>query len=1440
VKKLQDSLAEKDTIISDLRNEVNEKQETIDNQALEYQDADNARYEYELQVQNLQLSYNSACMELSRLKKLAEEHQETMRSKLLDVDAQRQEEFEGLKAHYDSILERKELALSSIKEEVANLREENQSLIELESHSTSMLKETTAELEKLKEASSLADKEHQAIVHALRTVQHELEEQQIRANADSAEYRAKSERAQEMLTQVIASLQQDIKDTIANLQQDIKETVSSLHKDISDKKASIESLLCQISDLEAKLVCVTQDAKRSKEGLTEEANKTKEAHEIIESLRRLTAEKDAEITSISANFDALYADYCGMREESQRTNESLKNQLCSAQSKYADEIEEIRVSQAKEREELSRNLDEAQETITNCRNQLNSMQQLLEQRKESIETLQNKEFEMDSLLKEKQGEISKLHNVVESLQTSLNEQSIKNQNYKEEIDTIKQALHKSEKNLELQTRNLEEEASERDNEMRILYNDLTKTCVELKLNIEATSSSSSKLERSRDIIRCLKEAVKDQQSNAAAGLELANSRERAVSRLERTLSSKERDIQSLHKEVEKYKSLNTDLKNQQFLIKSHSTELEIKINSMESELAKVTHARKISDELNNGLQKKNIELDNRVHTLSCELESLRKDMLNAEITINEYEVKFAIIGVATEQLSEQVRLNQHLQSDFDDVSRELENMVHQNEIHETEIESLRNELNQSKALEASIRSRLVEVEKSLHQKTLETNNLMNENESLLNDNSSLTSTITNQMQLIEELKSDLKSVENKIVEERSKYESSYESQKRIATILEKHLSAKSEEVCRIRKAKDEEVSKLKSALEAKSSEIQSCTKKIEELEKSFAQVCKENETIQSLRRETEETANDAITMLEEKDSRIEELLKKLETVESSNEKVRQQLVEEQSIVKELRNLREHLTTKNDQNEKNQETLKRVVQTKSAEISALQGQIVQLKAKLSTSHDSIQEYRQTLEEERQKHSELLRELEDSYSDVKARLFGAEKLNLIHDKECARLLDDIESKFNEISQLTSKVETLESINAETLSRNNELQASLATQKEIIEFLENEIALQRAESTSKDDRISSPALQHLKEEISMLKSKLEDKDTELEILDDESKDALAKLSELESKLDASEEEVHLLCEAIEEKEREINELHETIAQLREEKSEALSLLSNLKDGAKNCRQEENVASSDASRQSLSPSAAEIMSKHNELLDNLEKMKYAIHDAISPSKSDVTESFNSTSSSIEMLQKELEEKNSLLETLSEKVQTLMRGVEETEKALHTKETFVNELNITCQQLQTEKAELKIKMKNLMAYIKQLEDVLSHEVKHRREVENSLFSAQKENKILTLENHTKSEELASANKQLKQKEQKVAEQMTVARNLARQLQTTKQKIIALKQHLQQEGLLKDGNLPPAPLNSHAVRNVNHGNSQNQIPDINATMSYDSINWSISEDDNST
>eukprot|EP00554_Chaetoceros_debilis_P012943 CAMPEP_0194117642 /NCGR_PEP_ID=MMETSP0150-20130528/32199_1 /TAXON_ID=122233 /ORGANISM="Chaetoceros debilis, Strain MM31A-1" /LENGTH=130 /DNA_ID=CAMNT_0038808755 /DNA_START=33 /DNA_END=422 /DNA_ORIENTATION=+ len=104
---------------------------------------------------------------------------------------------------------------------------------------------------------------------------------------------------------------------------------------------------------------------------------------------------------------------------------------------------------------------------------------------------------------------------------------------------------------------------------------------------------------------------------------------------------------------------------------------------------------------------------------------------------------------------------------------------------------------------------------------------------------------------------------------------------------------------------------------------------------------------------------------------------------------------------------------------------------------------------------------------------------------------------------------------------------------------------------------------------------------------------------------------------------------------------------------------------------------------------------------------------------------------------------------------------------------------------------ELKKKLSSRKAYVGQLEEALSHEVKHRREIESLLTTAQRDKKSLASDYDSKINELASAQEEIEMKSHAVQEQRNVARQLAKQLHTTKQKIFALKSHLQSEGLLK-------------------------------------------------
>jgi len=335
---------------------------------------------------------------------------------------------------------------------------------------------------------------------------------------------------------------------------------------------------------------------------------------------------------------------------------------------------------------------------------------------------------------------------------------------------------------------------------------------------------------------------------------------------------------------------------------------------------------------------------------------------------------------------------------------------------------------------------------------------------------------------------------------------------------------------------------------------------------------------------------------------------------------------------------------------------------------------------------------------------------------------------------------------------------------------------------------------------------------------------------------------LSKIELRLQSSEEEVQLLCEAIDGKEKEIKDLHEEMSHVRKEKSEALTLLSEVQgrqneyDQTKGAEEmplecvyeddDDEGISLGLSRPSLSPTSLEIVTKHSELLDDLVRMKSAIHNAISPSRSFQDESISiaeSTTPIVSLLQEEINMKNRTLSSMEEQIDDLMDDVSKAREALGEKEKYVEELTTSLCAQEEQKMELRKKLKSRKTYIKQLEAALSYEVKHRREMEDSLNSAQKERRTLATDYKSKSEELASAHKEIEKKSHAVKEQMETARQMARQLQTTKQKIFALKSHLQKEGLLRDGSLQ-TPVDSVPSR-------------TNSALSNDSLNWSVSDEE---
>ena len=1513
----KESIAEKEAHISKLQKEINSLE-------LGQQVSQSAKEEVEIELNSLVAKHTLLKKEMQESSEQAKAQLEDLRGTHMKSQTDWQRKMNSLKLNNLAASKDAEHIAALLKEEVAWLEVSRKDLVEQEEITKSTLEETRTQLQQLQQLHSATKMEQQKLVQTMESVSKklhlQLEDRTRKTKSNAFEHRVQLENLEKMLADNVA---------------DNEIAIAKLTKLWEEKSAAFDSLTIsyEVSISESK--STSEQNSNLMHRLQQEMKNLQESEDSVATLKASIAGREKEMVVLKGEVLCLSEDlsfetreFKSFKEKSEMMEISLKEEFEVAQSTLEDSLME-------ERLELSLRLDEAHKSISQCRKQLKDAKDVLGKRETYIEEMNEKvaqkEDTISTLTCLKESEVSKLKDLLLSLQKELEGKIVENKRRSEEHLSLQESVESSKhncSNLESALQNARREVASMTDDIKGLLADLVRACKSLKLKNDAIGADPS-IDEATEMIRCLREAVKSEHSNAVAGLELANSREKAVSRLERTLNAKERDIQSLHRDVDKFKASITDTKNRQLLTKSRNSELEIKMKSIESEKASIQQKWFVSDELAGCLRQEKAEFEIQVSRSASELQELRSVLSVAQTTVSEYELKLMVLGEAKEQASEQVILIKSLRADLEDVATEMEYMMQQNESLEKQVEFLQKKLHLSESDANSVHAKCVLLEKELVEKESEIWNLESRNSALYDENVSLLETIDGYDEDISDLNQGLASVEDRIVVERSNFEAQIRSQKRIATILEKHLSTRSEELNSLRQTSASDSSKLGRELKERISaadtlrsdlnEIHSKLalaseekKIIEEMQKKseanadgaintlrseladvqsklilasedkeriensrkqteaatislrseLAEVhskldlaSKDKERIENLQKETETAANDAIILLEQKDYRIADLLNRIGELESSKSAMVSTLAEKETIL-------DGLSSADSKSLVEINRFKTIIKAKTKEIIQLNDKIGALNRAVTTSHNRIERCENQRNDEKEKYQEQVNEVENAYQDAKARLYGCEKLATIHDKECTRLLNDIESKSEQIHSLTQKVESLEANQEELYSNTNELEGCLATQRDIISTLEEELLEKSNEiSAFEEDEEATHFgdIEELKECVKNLEGQLEDRETELELLLDNNKDISGKLAEAKFKLDASEEEVQLLCESIEEKERVINQFYEAIERVKVEKAEAVSLLSDMQIRGQQQDQDHSKSplhylhdaddgiSLGISRPSLSPTASEIIHKHSELLNDLVKMKSAIHDAMSPSKSlnDSSSSIDGSISIVKLLQQELDEKNLLLCNMGQQVDYLMHDIKDAKTALSGKEDSVQELTISLQQLEGGQADLKKKLKSRKAYIKQLEDALSHEVKHRRDMENTLSSAQKEKKALAVEYQSKTEELESAQKEIKKKDHAVAEQMNVARNLAKQLQTTKQKIYALKHHLQQEGLLKDfdGNSPPNPEKNDLPPIPYHSpsrksnQSQHYIPDINATMSNNSLNWSVSDDD---
>ena len=1528
---LKVSIAEKVALEQQLQKGIDDKQDYIDSSTEEHQrvmlENENLKAEIsELNDKVLELNHNveSIQMEVVRSRDEFTSLKNKMEGKLIEVERGSHQDRENLQTELSLALKEKDDLITILRSELETLDTAKRRLQGIEVDISSSNKTLSLELEKSRQHMSLIMQENKETIESLQIELQSVSEELSRKENMMKQFKETNEQLEESNHAYLASIagKDELVDQM-HMEGKMKiAEVESLTKDKARALTNAENLSTQIVELNSHLSVNSDTAKK----LQVTSHDLEEAKKTINLMKDSIASKSDKIIVMTDEINSVQRNYEKLNEEQKKNMEVMEENLKETKSSCIQRIADLENSHASERNELCQNLDVAHDNISLCREQLMALGGELAKKDRSIDALgqqlKSKEGEISSLVDKRDKEIANLKEFSASLEQQICDKRSKNEELSTEIKRLEKSLNDTKceaANLKDQVRISETETATKHKSLRNLTTDLMNTCAELKLKNHGSAVKAEYSEDyASDLVRVLSEAVKDNQSNAMAGLELANSREKAVFRLERTLTAKERDIQGLQKDVSKLKSSLSQMKNQQYLMKSRSSELDLKIRLLENDKAEVENEHLLSEDLLNSMRKEKSDMQSKMDSLTEELEKSKSCLLRALTTVNEYEVKIMFLGQAQDQLGAQSTLIENLQSDFDNVSSEIESLVLENGSLENEVEALRSKLASSKSKELATHEKNIQLEMQSTKASSEFSESAAKNITLCNDNTSLLAKLESNQNTVDTLTKDLSALKNQISNERASHESHAYSQKRIATVLEKHLRSKSEESIRIRQTKDAAIGELRKKLEAKDLEMKNLTLDIERAEMKMQSISTEKEnveyfntdiskqlekknasTVKILARSQglEKELDMLMSTLKRKDDELQDVtssLKELENkeleykcesgdllnkVQAKASEMEQLGIQIDSLTNELKSSKQTIEAyesklvdqKKKSNSDFQEVKRKLDESvakeagyksqyndmlqnseeKALEISQLKIQIDSLDDSLESSKKRVETYELQIVEQKEESEEKINDIEHAYQDTKARLFGAERLAVIHDKECTRLLNDIEDKSKQIGSLTDVVERLEIEQEEAKLKMNELQGSVSTQKEMIVALEDELRDRSGElqDIGSNNMHLASNIEDLHEQIRSLELKLEDNETEMEILACESKDNLDTVTELQEKLDSSEEEVQLLCESIEEKEGEIDVLNERLHKIEEEKEETISLLAELKDraGFKDATNLDFVNDDDGislglSRTSMSPTASDIVQKHSELLDDLDKMKTAILLAISPTKKSEQEKTLSKdeddSSIVTMLQEEVHEKNSVLEQMGAQIDLLMDDVSKAKKALNEKELSVEELTVSLKELEKDKADLKRKLKSRKVYIKQLEDALSHEVKHRRETDKHLNSVMEEKRVLVTENRTKSEELSLTKKRVEEKSNAVQEQMKVARQLARQLHTTKQKIFALKQHLQQEGLLKDGNLSSIPHHSPLLRTPNQ--EYQSAPDICAAASNDSLNWSVSEDDQSS
>merc|ERR1712238_385707 len=250
-------------------------------------------------------------------------------------------------------------------------------------------------------------------------------------------------------------------------------------------------------------------------------------------------------------------------------------------------------------------------------------------------------------------------------------------------------------------------------------------------------------------------------------------------------------------------------------------------------------------------------------------------------------------------------------------------------------------------------------------------------------------------------------------------------------------------------------------------------------------------------------------------------------------------------------------------------------------------------------------------------------------------------------------------------------------------------------------------------------------------------------------------------------------------------------------------------------------------------SPNTKEMISKHSSLINNLVQMKKNINGVLTPKKTLKSASFNENENDFLHLKSELTAKNKLLCSMAKQIDDLVYDMTVSKQLLNKKEAILHDLRDSIVDHENERKDLHHKTKVMQSSVNEMEHSSKAESIRRKKIQKDYHLLQRKTKTLfqdcrsgkieilkgpqveiddTNGSNDKKKTLVAASMLLNQmfdrntklqigtafrkwscetsKCHAFSDQIDVAREMASQLQKTREKLAALKIHLNKDGLL--------------------------------------------------